>query len=420
MAVLKILARSTSMGRGSVHSRFLAYRALSIRAYVPFLLVFLQGRGLSLAAIFDLHVVFILASMLAEIPAGLFADRRGRRAAMVLAGLTMTVASALFVAGRSFLWFALANGLCALSMALSSAADSAWLYESVDGARDERGYQRLEGFANAAKSLGNVVAIALAGVVFSLSAWGPFVLSGLFTFASSLIAATLPERAREPMRRSIAQDLEHAAHVVTHDGKLLLVMSFGAVTFTLLQLTLFTDAAHLPLHLHGVSSTEVALSLGALASAKELSTALAAASSGALFARARGALVVGALSLAVVALFFVMGAAHDLSCIAAMLAAAALFGLFQPLARKLLNSAILRSSERATLFSVESAGRKLLFALASALFGRAAESASLHGALRAVGWLSLGAYAVLAMGALGWLRVLRRRPAKKDPLFSYL
>ncbi len=404
----------------STHSRFLAYRALSIRAYVPFLLVFLQGRGLSLSAVFDLNVVFILASMAAEIPAGLFADRRGRKTAMVLAGLTMTLASALFIVGRSFAWFAVANALCALSMALSTAADSTWLYESTDGARDPDRYQRLEGYANAAKSLGNVITIALAGFLFSLSTAGPFVLSGALTLCSAIIAQSLPDTRHEPARRGIAQDLRRAISVVTHDGRLLLVMAFAAVTFTLLQLTLFTDAAHLPLHFRGVSAAETALALGALAAAKELFTAVSAASSGALFARVRGAFVVVALSVATTALFFAMGLGGDVLCFVMMLFAAGLFGLFQPLARKLLNAAILQSTERATLFSIESAGRKVLFAIASALFGRAAESASLHQALYATGLVAVLAYAILAMGAAGWLRVLRRRPPKKDPLLSYL
>lgn len=408
------------MNQGSAHSRFLAYKALSIRAYVPFLLVFLQGRGLTLSAVFDLNVVFVLASMVAEIPAGLFADRRGRKRAMVLAGLTMTAASALFIVGRSFAWFALANALCAVSMALSTAADSTWLYESADGAAEPTRYQRLEGYANAAKSLGNVVSIALAGWVFSLSPLGPFVLSGALTLASAAVAQSLPETTHEPRRRGVVQDLRRAASTVSHNGQLLLVMAFAAVSFTLLQLTLFTDAAHLPLHFHSASGGEMALALGALASAKELVTAISAASSGALFARVRGAVVVTLLSLAIIAVFFAMGAGRDALCVTLMIASAGLFGLFQPLARKMLNAAITESSERSTLFSIESAGRKVLFAVASALFGRAAESASLHQALYGTGVLAVLAYIVLAMGALGWLRVLRRRPKKKDPLLSYL
>lgn len=405
---------------GSAHTRFLAYRALSIRAYVPFLLVFLQSRGLSLSAVFDLNVVFILASMAAEIPAGLYADRKGRARTMVLAGLTMTAASALFIVGRSFLCFAMANVLCALSMALSTAADSTWLYESANGATDERRYQRLEGYSNAAKSLGNVVAIAIAGFLFSLSPTAPFVLSGVCTLGSALIARTLRDTGLQPRRRGVVHDLRRAAALVAHDGELLLVMSFAAVTFTLLQLTLFTDAAHLPLHFHGAHAGELALALGTLASAKELVTALSAALSGALFARVRGAIVVVTVSLATTALFFAMGTRNDALCVVMMLGASGLFGLFQPLSRKLLHAVIQQSTERATLFSIESAVRKVLFALASALFGRAAESASLHQALKAAGLLAVLAYVLLAMGAAGWLRVLRRRPTQKDPLLSYL
>jgi MFS family permease len=384
------------------------------------LLVFLQSRGLSLSAVFDLNVVFILASMAAEIPAGLYADRKGRARTMVLAGLTMTAASALFIVGRSFLCFAMANVLCALSMALSTAADSTWLYESANGATDERRYQRLEGYSNAAKSLGNVVAIAIAGFLFSLSPTAPFVLSGVCTLGSALIARTLRDTGLQPRRRGVVHDLRRAAALVAHYGELLLVMSFAAVTFTLLQLTLFTDAAHLPLHFHGAHAGELALALGTLASAKELVTALSAALSGALFARVRGAIVVVTVSLATTALFFAMGTRNDALCVVMMLGASGLFGLFQPLSRKLLHAVIQQSTERATLFSIESAVRKVLFALASALFGRAAESASLHQALKAAGLLAVLAYVLLAMGAAGWLRVLRRRPTQKDPLLSYL
>lgn len=408
------------MTDGSIYRRFLAYRALSIRAYVPFLLVFLQGRGLSLSAAFDLNVVFILAGMLAEVPAGLFADRHGRRRAMVGAGLSMTLASAIFIGAASWAWFAVGNALCALSMALSTAADSAWLYEHSDGRNNPERYAALEGYANTAKSLGNVVTIAIAGFVFPLSPAGPFAITALVTFASAMLATTLPDAARTRARRGIVEDLRHAASVVAHDGNLLLVMAFSAVTFTLLQLTLFTDAAHLPLHVRGVSASELALLLGVLGAVKEGATALSSAGSGRLFARARSSTVVVSLSLSTVALFFAMGRAGDTLCVAAMLAAAGLFGLFQPLARKLLNESISASSERATLFSIDSAGRKVLFAVASALFGRAAESASLHSAIRAVSWLSLVAYVVLAMGALGWLRILRRRPKQKDPLLSYM
>jgi MFS family permease len=404
----------------SIYRRFLAYRALSIRAYVPFLLVFLQGRGLSLSAAFDLNVVFILAGMLAEVPAGLFADRHGRRRAMIGAGLCMTAASALFVFAASWLGFAVANALCAVSMALSTAADSAWLYESSDGARDVDRYVELEGYSNTAKSLGNVVTIALAGFVFPFSHAGPFVITGLVTAASAALAATLPEQTHARERRPWLEELKTAGHTVTHDGRILLVMAFAAVTFTLLQLTLFTDAAHLPLHVHGVSASELASMLGLLGALKEGATALSSANAGALYSRLSTRTAVVSISVATAALFFAMGRGGDSSCLGSMLAAAALFGLFQPLARKLLNEAITASGERATLFSIDSAGRKVLFAAASALFGRAAESASLHSALRAVSWLSLVAYTVLAMGALGWLRILRRRPKKKDPLLSYL
>lgn len=405
------------MARSQQHRRFLLYRALSIRAYVPFLLYFLQGRGLSLATVFDLHVVFILASVVLEVPAGLLADRRGRRFAMVLGGLLMTTASVVFILGRSFAWYSLANALCAFSMALSTAADSVWLYEQAE---TSEAYTRAEGYSNAAKSTGNLLAILVAGAVFSLSPAGPFVLSGALTLLSSVAAYGLVDTHSVAPNRGVLHALRSATQLVSDNGRLLLVMAFGAVTFTLLQLSLFADPAHLPMHLDTLNAAEIALALAALSSAKELLTAITSAATGALFSRARAAVVVTSVALGTVAVFVLMGRQSHATCLVAMLCVAALFGVFQPLERALMNRAITDDQPRATLFSLESVGRRLTFAFASALFGRAAESASLHGALRATAFLATFAYIILAMGAAGWLSVLRRKPTQSDPLTSYL
>jgi hypothetical protein len=99
-----------------------------------------------------------------------------------------------------------------------------------------------------------------------------------------------------------------------------------------------------------------------------------------------------------------MGLGVGIACVIMMVLLTSLFGLFSPLMRAMMNRAIPTSRDRATLLSFESMGRRLLFAVASPLFGRAAEASSMHGACTGTAWVAAVAYAVLGIVALGLFR----------------
>jgi hypothetical protein len=65
-----------------------------------------------------------------------------------------------------------------------------------------------------------------------------------------------------------------------------------------------------------------------------------------------------------------------------------------------MNEAIPSSRDRATLLSFESMGRRVLFAAASPLFGRAVESSSLHATFTGTAWVGLVLYATLGAYAI--------------------
>ena len=111
---------------------YFVYRALALTwAFAPFQVYYLQRRGLTVAQVFDLNVVFSLSAVAFEVPTGIFADRYGRRVSMSAGGFVMALACAFFIFGHNFWAFSAANVLCALSMALSSGADSAYLYDHL-------------------------------------------------------------------------------------------------------------------------------------------------------------------------------------------------------------------------------------------------------------------------------------------------
>jgi MFS family permease len=377
---------------------YLAYRTLALTwAFAPFQVYYLQRRGLSVADVFDLNVVFCVAAVAFEVPTGMLADRYGRRVAMSAGGFVMSLACALFIFGRSFDAFAAANVLCALSMSLSSGADSAYLYDHLAAQRKVSMYPRWEGWSTAAKGVGNLVAVLLGALVYQyVHPAAVFVLTAVTTSVAGFVALTLPERVTLH-EGHVADHLRRALHTLRTDGRLASIVVFGAVAFVLLRLSLFADQPHLEAHLHGNWLQHTVLTMGALAAAKEVGTALVAGSDGSLYASVRSRTLAVGLTVA----YFLMGEAHGTLCIVLMIMLASAFGVFSPLMRALMNRIIEGPRDRATLLSVEGMGRRLLFAAMSPLFGRAVEASSLHATFAGTAWVAAIAFTVL--GASAWV-----------------
>lgn len=397
---------------------YFLYRSLAMTwAFMPFQVYFLEGRGMSLASIFDLNVVFSLATVVLEVPTGIYADRRGRRVAMALGGLVMTAACVLFVLGGGFWVYALANVLCALSMTLASGADSAFLYDFLAARRQSAQYTRLEGLSTAAKGIGNLLGVLAAGVIYAIAPAGVFVLTGALTACATLVALALPERRMPRREGSVTGDLQRALGVLRGDPRLLSVLGFGALTFVLFRIALFADQPHLEWHLSGAWAAHLALAAALFAGAKEIGGALVASLSGAISDRIGSRMLPPALALLLVSTYAAMGALRGVSCVALMVLLTSAFGLFSPLMRAMMNAMIEGPRDRATLLSFESMGRRLLFAAISPLFGRAVEASSLHAVFSGTAWAAALAYLALGVFAAA---AFRRRPVPAPPVASAL
>jgi MFS family permease len=385
---------------------YFLYRTLALTwAFAPFQVFFLQRKGLSVAEVFDLNVVFSLAAVAFEVPTGILADRHGRRVAMSAGGFVMAVACAFFIVGRGFWSYAVANVLCALSMSLSSGADSAYLYDHLASNQRSDVYARLEGWSTAAKGVGNLVAVLAGALVYQyIHPAGVFVLTAAITVVAGFIALLLPER---PAAREghVADHIKRAFDTLRSDAKLMAVVVFGAVSFVLLRLSLFADQPHLESHLHGHWLERTVLTMGLLAAAKEVGTAVVAYAAGWILSHVRGVYLACGLAVGLVGVYALMGEDRGVLCTALMVVLAGSFGLFSPLMRALLNQLIEGPRDRATLLKVEGMARRILFAAMSPLFGRAVEASSLHATFSGTAWVAGIAYAVLGVSALVSFRI---------------
>ncbi|MEU6542476.1 MFS transporter [Streptomyces sp. NPDC046859] len=309
--------------------------------------------GLPLWQISSLFALWSLTAVLLEVPSGVWADTVSRRRLLWIGPLLTAAGFALWVTVPSYAAFATGFVLWGAGGALGSGALEALVYDELDR-RDAAGrYARVMGRARAARLLGTVASLGLAGPVL---AWGGYRAVGgasvLACLVTAAVAALFPERRERPAtgHGGWAGTLRSGLADVRGDravrGALLLVPAVAAVWGALDE--------YVPLLVRDIGVPEAAVPyLVMLVWAAVTAGSLLAGPAERLGTRGLAALLAGAaLALAVGA------ASRTLAGIALVGLAFAGFQLAEVLSDVRLQHRI-EESRRATLTSVASLGTEL-------------------------------------------------------------
>ncbi|MEU8753329.1 MFS transporter [Streptomyces chartreusis] len=333
--------------------------------------------GMSLWQISSLFALWSITGVLLEVPSGAWADAVSRRRLLWIGPLLTAAGFALWVAVPSYWAFAAGFVLWGAGGALGSGALEALVYDELDrlGAADR--YAGVMGRSRAARLLGTVSSIGLAGPVF---ARGGYAAVGAASFVACVLTAAVATRFPEHRVRAgtgddgWAKTLRTGLAEVRGDrsvrGALLLVPAVAAVWGALDEYT--------PLLVHDIGVAEATVpylimliwagvTLGSLLTgpAERLGTTGLAA----LLAASALALAVGA-------------AARSLAGIALVSLAFAGFQLAEVLADVRLQHRI-DESRRATLTSVASLGTELATVVTFGVYALLGTEAA-HGTVFAV------------------------------------
>ena len=153
---------------------FLWFRVLfSARFYYPVLAVLFLDLGLTATQYTLLNVAWAAASLLSDIPAGVLADRIGRKPLLVAAGCCMIAEMALLClaprnAGTLLFLFCLANRiLSGLAEGMASGADEAIVYDSLAEQQRTGDWHRVLEQLTRWQSVGFVIAMLAGGAVYA-------------------------------------------------------------------------------------------------------------------------------------------------------------------------------------------------------------------------------------------------------------
>jgi MFS family permease len=348
--------------------------------YVPIFMLFQEARGLSFFQRLALGGLYSAVVILVEVPTGVFADRLGRRRSMIAGALAMVASCTVALRADSFGWFALAEALAAMSMALCSGADSAYLYDLLVHHGKSQEYARRESSASAMHLLGSAIAFAGGGLCAAIDLALPYAVTAAVAAAAAVVAWLLDDdRARQralstsllPAGAKLQgwwRDVGLALGQVRGNRRLLWLVGYSAVVFTLLRATIYVYQPYLDQR--GFGTTQI----GLLFAAMYVVASGIAYRTHALRRRYSDDLLLWGLLAVLAGSFVLLGRVSTGPWLAGLLAVQALAsGLFSPLTKPLLHAEISDSGRRAAVLSVESMARRLtlgLFAPLAGLYGQ--------------------------------------------------
>lgn len=366
--------------------------------WVPILVPFMYQRGLGFDEIALLHAIYSVVVILVEVPTGALADRIGRRQSMMIGALAMVASCLVAFSAHSFAAFAVAEVLAAMSMALCSGADSAYLFDLLEQNRRGEEYPRREGAASAWHQAGSGLACAAGGLLGAVDLALPYlVTAGVSAVAFVIVLCMRPERPPTARPVSISAELGDYLHhmrqslrdVIT-SRRLAWVIGYAAVVFVLLRSTVVLYQPYLDAR--GFSVAQI----GFVYAGSFFVAAIAARRFHAV-RRWLGeeALAYGLLGV-LAASFLLINRVHGgWAPLAMLLVQAVANGLYSPLAKTMLNHNIADSSRRATILSLESIARRAAMGLFWPVAGMVGASSAMYlcGGIGVAGFIAL---AVLA------------------------
>ena len=356
---------------------FYAFRLLATSyLFVPIFMLFQAERGLSFFERLALGGIYSAVIIIVEVPTGVFADRLGRRRSMLWGAVAMVAASLLAVRAHNFASFAVAEALAALSMALCSGADSAYLYDLLAAHGRAGEYARRESAASAWHLAGSALAFAGGGLLARVDLTLPYLATAAVAGAAAIVACLMREDRAAPADplgdlasprlavRSWGREMLAALAAVTRNGRLAWLVGYSAVVFALLRATVYVYQPYLAER--GLGTAEI----GALFAAVYLVASLVAYRTHRLRAYVGDERLLWGL-LAVLAASFIglASAGSGPWMLGLLLVQAVASGIYSPLTKPLLNREISDSHGRAAVLSVESMARRAAMSLFAPLVG---------------------------------------------------
>jgi MFS family permease len=352
---------------------------------MPIIVLFFQENGLSMCEVFILQSVFSIAIVVLEVPSGYLADIVGRKVSIVAGCILAFAGYVAYSFSYGFWGFLIAELFLGFSTSFISGADSAMIYDTLLETGSEDEYKKIEGRMISVGNFSEGIAGLVGGFLAVVSLRTPFYFEAAITFFSIPVALSLVEPARHKLDnsegsvKSILRIVKYSLH--EHAEVKWLIIYSALVTVSTLTMVWFIQPylklVGLPLALFGVVWAALQFSVGIFSFyAHKIE----------LFVGRKTTLV--SLIILTVIGYCLLSIFQSIWAIGFLLIFYFVRGICYPVLKDYINK-IITSDIRATVLSVTSLVRRLIFSIFGPVIGWVSDLYSLPVALMLCGIIFL-------------------------------
>lgn len=175
--------------------------------YLPISTLWYQSKGLTLLQVQMLAGIGSVIYVCTTVATGMFADRHGRKAAIIIALLFQLLGEVLFLFSNSFFLFMLCAIAAGLGFSFWSGAFDALIIDTLKDDQRLGDTQKILGSILSYKGLSTILGAGVSSIIVAELVPARFVLAILLTIGSVSVAFLIALFIKEPQRREVAHKL---------------------------------------------------------------------------------------------------------------------------------------------------------------------------------------------------------------------
>src|SRR3989338_3904654 len=165
---------------------YLAHIFQGVSLIAPIIILYYASFGLSFFDIASLQAIFLITTIVLEIPTGAMADIVGRKFSAGLGILLIAIGTIIVGAGSSFVQFALAEIIFGIGAAMRSGADTSLIYDSLQETSSIDKYTKTEGISYSLFCTIGALTAPLGAYLFRSNHRAPFLIEAFILLLAAL------------------------------------------------------------------------------------------------------------------------------------------------------------------------------------------------------------------------------------------
>ena len=211
--------------------KFQLYRGLQgLSLWMPIWVIYLLDKGLSLTQITLMDAPFWLILALSEVPTGAFGDRYGRKQSVAVGTFVFAVTMLLFGLADSFLVLFVSYVTWAFAMSFQSGSDSAFLYDTLKELGKEDEFRKVLGRNLAIIQVVGAISALIGPLLATITLSLPIIVNAFTTFGAFLVVTTFTEpKVRSDANYRYADLIKASLRVSATRGQLRHLLLYSAL-----------------------------------------------------------------------------------------------------------------------------------------------------------------------------------------------